>query len=404
MAETSRERVLKTFRHEQPEKLAVDFGSSTSTGISIFAYDRLRKYLGIDQNELPKLFDLFMMMADSSPTMLDVMGSDVVQLKRYAPYFDIPLTDWKPWRFADGTECLVPGGFNPTVNAAGAFEIRDKKNTVVARMPKNGFYFDRVYYPLENVEEPEELDDVEFPSMSDAEVSYLKRESKRLHEETDKAVMFPFYGRTFEAGMLDFGMQEWLIRLVGNPELVHCYLDRLTDNYIRDLDRVLSECDQYIDFIRFVDDLGTQNSLMMSPQTFRTMIKPYMQKVFTFVKTKYPKQKIALHCCGSIKPLIPELIEMGVDILNPIQISAKDMDPKVLKEEFGKDLAFWGGGCDMQNVLMKATIPELKDHVRAMIETLAPGGGFLFAPTHNFQADVPPEKIIAIYDVVKEYR
>ena len=110
MAETSRERVLKTFRHEQPEKLAVDFGGSTSTGISIFAYAKLQKYLGINQGELPKLFDVFMMMADSTPEMLDAMGSDVVQLKRYAPYFDIPLKDWKPWTFHDGTQCLVPGG------------------------------------------------------------------------------------------------------------------------------------------------------------------------------------------------------------------------------------------------------------------------------------------------------
>ena len=126
--------------------------------------------------------------------------------------------------------------------------------------------------------------------------------------------------------------------------------------------------------------------------------------MFSFIKRKYPKQKIALHCCGAIRPLIPELIDMGVDILNPVQISAEGMVPSELKAEFGNDIVFWGGGCDMQNVLMQADLPELKDHVRRMIDTFAPGGGFLFAPTHNFQADVPPEKIMAVYETVAEYR
>ncbi len=404
MAETSRERVLKTFRHEQPEKLAVDFGSSTSTGISIFAYARLQKYLGINSGELPKLFDIFMMMADSTPEMLDAMGSDVVQLKRYAPYFDIPLKDWKPWTFHDGTQCLVPGSFEPTRNARGAYELHDAQGHVIARLPEKGFYFDRTYFPLADVEEPEELDEIPIPRMSDDEVEYLKRESKRLHEQTDKAVMFPIYARTFEAGMLDFGMQNWLIHLMSDEELVHRYLERLTDQYIRDLDRVLSSCNEYIDFIRFVDDLGTQNSLMMSPETFRRMIKPYMQKMYDFLHTKYPKQYVALHSCGAIRPFIPELIEMGVEILNPIQLAAKDMNAAELKQEFGKKLTFWGGGCDMQNVMTRASIPELKDHVRRMIETLAPGGGFLFAPTHNFQADAAPERILAIYETAAEYR
>ena len=403
MTETRRDRVLQTFAHRQPSGLAVDFGSSTSTGISIFAYAKLQKYLNLDPGELPKLFDIFLMMADSSPAMLDAMGSDVVQLKRYAPYFDIPLKDWKPWQFHDGTRCLVPGSFNPVENARGDLEIIDAQGHCLARMPKKGFYFDRVYFPLQDVEEPEELEDFEFKGMCEAEFEYIRAESRRLHA-TGRAVMFPIYARTFEAGMLDFGMQNWLINLMSNQEMVHAYLEKLTDIYIHDLDRVLSESNEYIDFIRFCDDLGTQNSLMMSPDTFHEMIKPYLGKMFRFIKTRHPKQKIALHCCGAIRPLIPELIEMGVDILNPIQISAAGMVSEELKAEFGKDIVFWGGGCDMQNVLMNASIPELKDHVRRQIEIFAPGGGFLFAPTHNFQSDVPPEKIEAVYSVAAEYR
>lgn len=404
MAETSRERVLKTFNHQTPEKMAIDFGSSTSTGISLFAYDQLVKYLGWD--EIPVLYELFLMMADPSMKMLDRMGSDVIQLKRYAPNFGVPLKDWKPGKVR-GVDCLVPGSFAPEEDDR-YFIVRDAKGRPYARMPKDGFYFDQVGFPFADIEEPEEIDsltDEELgAAMSDAEIEWLCTESKRLHEETDKAVMFPVYARTMEAGLRNWGYENWLTQLLTSEEMVHRYLERITDQYISNLDRVLSRSNEYIDFIRFCDDLGMQTSIMISPGTFEEMIKPYMKKMFDFLHTKYPKQKVALHCCGSIKPFIPDLIEIGVDILNPVQISAKDMDPAELKKEFGKDIVFWGGGCDCQLKLSNLSGKDLEDHVRELIEIFAPDGGFLFAPTHNFQADVIPEKILTVYDTALKCR
>ncbi len=401
--ETSRERVLKTLNHQEPEGLAIDFGSSTSTGISIFAYDKLREYLQLDKDQLPRLYELFLMMADPSMEMLERMGGDIVQLKRYAPNFDIPLKDWKEWSFPQGTRCLVPGGFLPKETEKG-LEIRDEQGKTLARMPQNGFYFDQVDFPYVGVEEMEEIDALHLTGISDAEVDYLAQESRRLHEETDKAVMYPVYNRTFEAGMRGWGFEEWLIQIMTNEDMVHHYLETLTEIYIRDLDRVLGACNEYIDLIRFCDDLGTQTSLMMSKERYRELIKPYHTRMFRHIKEHYPKQKIALHCCGAIEPLIPDLIESGVDVLNPVQISASGMEPRRLKEKYGEQIVFWGGGADMQFRVMEGSLEDLRRHVEEMIEIFAPGGGFIFAPTHNIQADVPPERVMAIYDTALKYR
>ena len=401
--ETSRERVLKTINHQQPQGLAIDFGSSTSTGISIFSYAKLQKYLGIDEYELPKLYELFLMMADPTDAMINRMGGDIVQLKRYAPNFDIVLKDWKEWTLPDGTGCLVPGAFNPFVTDKG-MQILDAQGKSIASMPHGSYYFEQTSYPYIGIEETEGIDALGLTGISDAELVYLQKESRRLHEETDKAVMFPVYARTMEAGMKGWGFEEWLVQMMTNEKMVHHYLETLTEIYIQDLTRVLDTCNEYIDIIRFVDDLGTQTSLIMSQDMYRDMIKPYHARMYQYIKKHYPKQKIALHCCGSIKPLIPDLIESGVDILNPVQISAADMDPAELKREFGKDIVFWGGGADMQFKATSGNLAELKAHVREMIEIFSPGGGFIFAPTHNIQADIPPETVMAIYDVANSYR
>ncbi|MBS6642375.1 MAG: hypothetical protein KH366_02190 [Clostridiaceae bacterium] len=402
-SETSRERVLKTINHQQPEGLAIDFGSSTSTGISVFAYSKLQEYLNLDKGELPKLYELFLMMADPSDGMIDRMAGDIIQLKRYAPHFGVALEDWKEWELHDGVRCLVPGGFCPDETVKG-YEIRDDNGNVIARMPKDGYYFDQTYFPCKGMEEIEEIDSIEMKGISNRELSYLQKESERLHRDTDKAVMFPIYGRIFEAGMQAFGFEDWLVQIMTNEEMVHHYLNKLTDLHIQDIDRVLSTCNEYIDIVRFCDDLGTQSSLIMSQEVYRNMIKPYHTKMFQHIKKNYPKQKIALHCCGAIEPLIPDLIESGVDILNPVQISADNMDPKSLKEKYGDQIVFWGGGVDMQFEAVNASIDDLKKHVEELIQTFMPGGGFIFAPTHNIQSDISPERILAIYETAKKFR
>lgn len=400
---TSRQRVLQTMDHKEPSSLAIDFGSSTSTGVSVFAYAKLQEYLHIDTGELPKLYELFLMMADPTMNMIDRMGGDIVQLKRYAPNWDIVLENWKEWKLPDGTPCLVPGAFNPVVTEEG-LAVHDSQGRAIAAMPSKSHFFEQTVYPYIGIDEAEQIDELDLGGITDAELEYLKVESKRLHEQTDKAVMYPAYGRIFEAGMKGWGFEEWLIQLMTNEDMVHHYMEKLTETHIQDLSKVLDACNDYIDIVRFVDDLGTQTSQIMSLDMYRELIKPYHARIFDHVRKHYPKQKIALHCCGSIKPFIPDLIEMGVEVLNPVQISATDMDPRDLKREFGKDITFWGGGADMQFEATSGDLNRLSDHVKEMIDVFGPDGGFIFAPTHNIQADISPETVMAIYDAANSYR
>jgi uroporphyrinogen decarboxylase len=404
MAETSRERVRKTMNHIEPEVPAIDFCSSTSSGMSIFEYLDLKEHLGMDANDIPVLFDVFLMLADPSPAMIDRFGSDIIQLKRFAPNFGIKLKDWKKWTLHNGKTVLVPGGFNPKPDPRGGFVIENAQGIGIARMPEKGFYFDLIYFPYKNIEDSSEVDAIELKGVTDEEIDYLATEGKRLFEETDKAIVFPFGGRLVEAGLFGWGFEDFLVNLVSNPEMIHRYFERLTDMYINDIDRILQRCNDYIDIFRFVDDLGTQNSLMMSIDTYREVVKPYHKKMFQFIKQKYPKQKIATHCCGAIYPIIPDLIDAGIDILNPVQISAKGMDPGQLKKEYGKDIVFWGGAANMQFTVPNGTLAEIRRETESLTEIFMQDGGFIFNPVHNIQANINPEKIITIYDVALQYR
>lgn len=203
-----------------------------------------------------------------------------------------------------------------------------------------------------------------------------------------------------------FGFENFYYNIAAEPELVHYWAEKLTDGYCVILDKVLNRIGKYLDIAMFGgDDLGTQISTQISPEMYREMIKPYHTKIYRFVRKKNPDVKVGLHSCGAIKSFIPDLIEAGVQVLNPIQISAEGMDPAELKERFGKDLVFWGGGADMQGFVNSTENPEeVYRHVRKLLDIFAPGGNYIFAPVHNILDNVAPEKVIAIYQAALDYR
>jgi uroporphyrinogen decarboxylase len=198
------------------------------------------------------------------------------------------------------------------------------------------------------------------------------------------------------------GYEEYYVDLVRNKDWVGYMLDRLVEFKSAYWERALGEIGELVDVVIEADDLAGQQALLMSPRTYRQVIQPRHQRLFSFIKAQAPV-KVFFHSCGAVRRLIPDLIEAGIDILNPVQISAADMDVAELKQEFGRDLVFWGGGVDTQGVLGTATPSETKDHVRRNIEALAPGGGFVFAAVHDIQANVPPENIVAMWEAWQEY-
>ena len=269
--------------------------------------------------------------------------------------------------------------------------------------PVNSHYYDMVEHPLARAT-VKDLDDYPWPDAYDPQrMEGLERETKRFYEDTPYAIVLAGFSESL------FGLPSWLrghaqfyMDLVSNEEFVNVLLDRLL-NYWKSLaDIALQLVGKYIQVVRLADDLGMQEGPIISPGSYRKLIKPRQREIYTFIK-KRTKAKVLLHSCGSIYTLIPDFIEIGVDALNPIQVSAKDMDTKRLKEEFGDKLTFWGGGCDTQHILPQGTPTQVREEVRRRIKNLAPAGGFIFTPVHNIQYDVSAENICALYDTALEF-
>jgi uroporphyrinogen decarboxylase len=229
----------------------------------------------------------------------------------------------------------------------------------------------------------------------------LAEGAKRLRERTDRAVVAIFGGQLFEMGQFLYRNDNFFMTLAADPKKAHDFLDRVLEIHLANLGKFLSAVGRFIDVIGFSDDLGMQTAPLISKQMYREFFKP-RHKIMWERSKKLADVKVLLHSCGSIRQLIPELIEAGLDAVNPVQISCAGMDAKELKAEFGNDMAFWGGGCDTQTVLPQATPEVVRGHVRKQVETLSPCGGYVFTQVHNIQANVPPENIVAMFDAANE--
>lgn len=399
--ETARERIRKVLSHQPTEQLAIDFGSSGSTGVSAFCYENLKNYLGIDKEELTEIYDLWLMQANISPAMLERFGGDLLQIPHMKPSFGCERNKLKRMEIK-GIPFLVPEAFSPVENK-GNLEVY-QNGILTAKMPSGGFYFDMIAHPYSDIEEVEEIDSLEINPMPEEEINYLEEAAKRLYETTDKSLFYYYPRKIFEDGIQNWGFEEFLVQMLTNEEMVYHYFERLVEVYKTDLERILSRIGKYIDMIRFVDDLGSQNNTLTSPSLYRDLIKPFHKELFSTVKEKAPDVKVALHSCGSIRSIIPDIIESGVDVLNPVQISADNMNPRTLKEEFGDKIVFWGGGANMQFTAEKCTTEELKAEVDSLIKIFSRDSGYIFSQVHAFQANVKPETVIAVMDTALKYR
>ena len=419
---TSRDRIAATLNHQQPDRVAIDLGATNATGISAVVYNKLKKLLGINAGQV-KVTDIIAQLAEVEPEVLDRLGGDVVMLRRLAPSLGIPVSGFKPGKLTDGSNCFHAESYHPKQDEDGnlvlhkiadandrihPFPLNDDyhqfdKGVAVAKLPKGFHAFARVYHPLRNVDTIEELYKFGFPEIDSEEVEFLKNEAEKLYVNTDKAVCGIFGGNVFELGQLYWGYQKFFEYMLMEPDMIQCYFERRTAALMRDLDKYLSAVGRYIHIIGFWDDLGTQNSLLLSPQLYSSTIKPLHAQMFDFVKKRYPHIKIFFHSCGAIYDLIPDFIEIGVDILNPVQITANGMDPTRLKREFGKRLVFWGGGVDTQKVLNNGSIEDVRKMSKEMLEIFAPGGGYVFSQVHNIDAGVPAENVLAAFETAKNF-
>ncbi len=392
----SRERVLAAINHRQPDRVPIDLGGTRQSGIAASTYHQLKEHLGI--HSPTRVFDLYQMIAEVERPVMERFGADVVGLYKSELVFGIRNEGWKPFTHFDGTPCEVPGGFNPVTEENGDLTIL-QNGTPVARMPHGGFYFDRLEtYPGAS---HTPVDDVNPPLLTDEQCEHYRLQSEALFQNTDFAVVAPLgppYELFYGLGTGDF--ENWMVTLAMEPDYVHALFEKLVDVWIENLKLFHQAVGDNVQIIQICDDFGTQNSPFVSVNMFRNLIMPHYKRGLDWVHAN-TKAKVLLHSDGALFPLIPSIIEMGVDILNPIQTSAAGMDALELKREFGDKVTFWGGSLDCQETLPFGTVEEITAEVHEHVHALSPGGGYVFASVHNIQQSIPPENVVAMFDAVK---
>lgn len=409
----SRQRVLQAMSYLQPDRVAVDFGSHRSSGIMAMAYARLRDYLRLPKKP-PKVYDILQQLAIIDDDVLERFNIDCIELGRG---FCQAESDWKPWVLPDGTPCLIPVWIDPILDKAGNWVIHGPDGTPIAIQKPGMIYFDQIYFPLATDLE-EKLDRLEQMfaynmwnaiasppgphTWDEAGMCYLADGAKKLRAKTDRAIVGLFGGTIFEGGQQFCRIDNFYKLLVSKPALVHRFLERLTGIFMQRLELYLQAVGPYIDIILFSDDYGTQTDSQISPAMFNEFFKPHHQAMWRLAKQLAPV-KVMLHSCGSISKLLPAMIDAGLDAVNPVQTSARFMEPDRIKSQFSNQITFWGGGCNTQQVLPMCTPAEVRENVLRNLDILAPGGGFIFQQIHNIQADVPPENIVAMFDAISEW-
>jgi len=396
----SRERVLTALAHREPDRVPIDLGGSLVTGISAVAYGRLKRYLGL-KGDPPRVADIILQLAEVEEPIRRRFGADVIGLPVLEPLPGVRNLRWKPWTLPDGSPALISADFEPDVTERGGLIIRAPDGSVAQRMPTGTYHFVPANPPLADAD-LEDLEHFKFRRISDEELEFLHRVARRLHDETDYAIFGWFGGSLVEAGQFARGWARFLMDLKCAPEFATTLVERLAAVALADLERYLDAVGDFLHIVGFGDDLGIQTGLQFNPSLYRRFFKPHHRRLYGLVHAR-SQACVFLHSCGSVYDLVPDLIEVGVDILNPVQTSAARMEPARLKQEFGGRLTFWGGGCCPHRVLPWVTPAEVEADVRRRLRVFAPGGGYVFAPIHDIQPDVPPENVVAMYGAALRY-
>ena len=418
---TPRERLQATLDHEPVDRLCVDLGAGGQTGIGVCALHRLRQAVLGDPGYRVKVHEPYQMLGEVDDALREVLGLDVIGIPTPGTMFGYRAEGWKPFTMPDGTPCLVPGRFNVTRDANGDTLMYPEGDTAAApcaRMPSDGYFFDSIRRqepidedrldPADNLEE--------FGPISDDDVHYYVDAVTRAYARTDYGLYLTIGGAAFgdialvpapwsrhPKGIRD--VEEWYVSTFTRPAYVKAVFERQCEVALGNIEHLAKALGNTVQ-VAFVSgtDFGTQTSTFCSVDTFRDLYKPYLAAVCGRIHD-LTRWKVFIHSCGAVLPLIPDFIDAGVDVLNPVQCSATGMDPRHLKREFGKDLVFWGGGVDTQRTLPFGTPDEVYREVRERIDVFFEDGtGFVFNTIHNILSNVPVENILALFRAVNDAR
>ena len=378
---TSRQRVIKALNHQIPDRVPIDLGGF-QTGIHKKAYIELLDYLGIDDKLA--IMDPVQQLARPCEELLERFGVDI----RYV--------------CAHGPDSFKSGIEQNNRDGKLWHDLKDEFGVVWSMPDDQQLYMDISHHPLADAT-IKDLADYPFPDGGDpTRFTGVREMALELRNETPYAISTGISGVVYEICWYMRGLERWFIDMIENPEFCEALLDRTLKFWLDYFDGFLAEVGDLVDVVMIGDDLAGQSGPLFSPDFYRKMVKPKQKKLVQHIKS-LTKAKIWYHTCGACYKFIPELIDNGIDILNPVQIGLPYMEPERLKTEFGKQLVFWGGGIDAQHVLPFAKPGEIKNHVKTNLEIFKPNGGYVFNNVHNIQAGIPPENIVALFDAAYEF-
>ncbi len=378
----SRERVLTTLNHREPDRIPFDLGSVQVTGIHEIAYHNLRQALGLP-GTAPNLCDTIQQLATIEDDLAEQMGID------FRGLYPLNSHNW---------------GINEE-DAGEYWAYHDEWGITHHRPKEGGFYYSIVEVPLPKFDFTEgDIEQFPWPDMgAHWRVEGLREQAEQFRAAGYAVVLKDAFAGIFEFAQRVIGMENLLILMGMDEQKAAVLFDKLLELKLAYWGTALGELGDVVDVVTYADDYGTQHSQLISPAMFRKQLKPRVRQIFELQAALAPQAKRFFHSDGNVRPLIPDFIEIGVDILNPVQATATGMDPVELKQDYGRDLVFWGGGVDTQGILPNGTPQQVKDDVKRSIEALAPGGGYVFNTVHNIQADVPPQNILAMWEALQEY-
>jgi uroporphyrinogen decarboxylase len=411
---TSRERILASIAHKKPDRVPVDMGATPSSGISAIAYGNLIDHTG--RPDLPVLiYDVVQQLAQPDMEIINSFGVDVLDIGRS---FNDSEGDWYPVKMVNGREAFYPAWFHPVLQPDGSFlTLDDDGRRVLSKMPVGATFFDQTYFPYVDgyPDDFSTLDtemnrimwarDAHSPwdhSREDDFWQKLREKSLNLRRTTDKALLVVCGCNLFEWGTFLRRMDNFLMDLMCDQYNVEKLLDELLKRHLSTLEKVCNAVGDIADIIRFGDDLGMMQGPFMAPEIYRQLFKPRHKILCDYVKS-HSTMHTFIHSCGSIALLMPDMIDAGIEIFNPVQTNAAGMDPAFLKKEFGDQCTFWGGGIETVGTLNGNSTQKIREQVLERMDIFSAGGGFVFNTVHNILPDVPPENIMAMFGAVEEF-
>ena len=415
---TSKERFDLTVNHKEPDRMVIDFGATSTTGIHVLAIENLRTYYGLP-NKPVRVMDPYQMLGEVDDGLREIMGTDVIGAKgknsSFGFYNHSPFKEYlTPWK----QTVLVPEGFNTRTDENGdvlSFPGGDLSAAPSARMPKASYFFDAIIrqqpFEEDQLDPQDNLEEHGF--VSDSDLEYWKRTTQKARA-TGKAVIASLGGTALgdiahipgmklkkPKGIRD--ITEWYMSIMTRPDYIKAIFDRQSEIALENYNRLHGVIGDNIDAVFICGtDFGTQSSTFCAPEQFDDLWMPYYKRINDWIHAN-THWKTFKHSCGAVESFMPKFIEAGFDIINPVQINAVGMDPVHLKKTYGNDLVFWGGGIDTQNVLPNFSTEKIREEVLRLCEIFAKDGGFVFNTVHNIQANVPVENIVAVVNAVKEF-